>query len=192
MSSKRILLMVEISMMAALAYAFSWIQFSGFWPQGGSVSLVMVPILVLAFRRGLVAGLVAGLIVGILKAMLGGYIVHPIQLLLDYPVPYMAIGLAGLFSLRPNRSLKYNISIATLGILLATSIRLLSHYLSGVVWFGEYAPEGMPVHLYSIVYNVSYLVPEIIISLAIVLLLVKSSPQLFQRKAEQPNIPEQL
>jgi thiamine transporter len=145
MDSKKLIVMVEIAMMSALAFVFSLIKFGGFWPQGGSVSLVMIPIIVLAFRRGLIAGLIAGLV-----------------------------------ALRPDRSLRYNISIATIGILIATSFRLLSHYISGIVWFGEYAPEGMPVHLYSFLYNVSYLVPEIIISLTVVLLLVKTRPQMFR------------
>jgi thiamine transporter len=179
-NSRKILLMVEIAMMAALAYVFSLIQFSGLWGQGGSVSLVMIPIMILAFRRGLVAGLIVGLIVGVLKALLGGFIVHPIQLLLDYPLAYAMVGLAGLFALKPTQSNLRKILFATIGVVLAASVRFLSHFVSGVVWFGEYAPEGTPVPLYSFVYNLSYLGPETVISLIVVLFLVKMSPQLFQ------------
>lgn len=182
MNSNKLLVMVEIAIMAALAFVFSMIKFGWLWPQGGSVSLVMIPIFIIAFRRGWLAGVIVGLIVGILKLILGGYVVHPIQLLLDYPVAFAVLGLAGLFMFQQTHSISKKISLVISGIVVASSLRLLSHFTSGVVWFGEYAPEGTPVAIYSFTYNFSYLAPEALISLVIIAALVKISPQLFQAK----------
>jgi thiamine transporter len=180
MNSNKLVVMIEIAIMAALAYVFSMIKFGWLWPQGGSVSLVMIPILIIAFRRGWIAGVIVGLIVGIVKLILGGYVVHPIQLLLDYPVAYAVVGLAGLFIFKQTHSMSKKITLVISGIVVGASLRLLSHFTSGVVWFGEYAPEGTPVAIYSFTYNFSYLAPEALISLVIVAALVKISPQLFQ------------
>lgn len=64
------------------------------WAQGGSVSLVMVPIVLMAFRWGLTAGLTTGLLVGVIQTMFGAYIVHWLQGLLDYGVAFTVVGLA--------------------------------------------------------------------------------------------------
>lgn len=50
--------------------------------------------------------------------------------------------------------------------------RMLSHVLSGVVFFAEYAGDQNP-WLYSIGYNATYLIPELIISIVILLLIWK-------------------
>ncbi|MBO8125825.1 MAG: energy-coupled thiamine transporter ThiT [Firmicutes bacterium] len=121
-------------------------------PQGGSVSLETLPIVILAFAFGPRIGMLSGLLFGILQLMLDAYIVHPVQLLLDYPLPFAAIGLAGLWKERK-----------ALSLALAYFLRFLFHFISGVVFFGEYAPEGSNVLVYSAVYNGSYLIPEAII-----------------------------
>ena len=57
----------------------------------------LVPILWFSLRRGLRTGLEAGTIYGLVNMALGGYIVDPFQALLDYPIAFAALGLAGLF-----------------------------------------------------------------------------------------------
>lgn len=176
MQREQTTIMVETALMAAMAYVLSLVQFGGLWTQGGSISLVMIPIVILAFRRGWKAGITAGLLVGLLKAMLGGYVIHPIQFILDYPVGYAAIGLAGLFSLSKERKILY----AVLGISLAALTRMVAHIISGVVWFGSYAPEGMPVFQYSLWYNLSYLLPELILNSIVIIILVSKRFTLLQ------------
>ncbi len=130
-------------------------------PQGGSVTLAsMVPIFFIAFIYGPNIGVMTGLIFGILNLILGGYVVHPIQVLLDYPVPFMLLGLAGYFPKHMN-----------LGMVIATIMRLLSHVISGFVFFAEYAPEGQNPLLYSIIYNGSFLVVDMIIAIVVMNLL---------------------
>ncbi|EGL83857.1 thiamine transporter YuaJ [Caldalkalibacillus thermarum TA2.A1] len=106
--------------------------------------------------------------------------VHPVQLVLDYPLAFALLGTAGLFALHKAHTPGKMIGLATTGIVLASGLRFLSHFVSGVVWFGAYAPEGMPVAIYSALYNLSYLLPEMIISLLIVIFLIKMRPQLLQ------------
>ncbi|GAA4716075.1 energy-coupled thiamine transporter ThiT [Brevibacillus fulvus] len=177
-SNHRLLVMMEISMMAALAYVLSLVKVFEM-PQGGSVTLVMVPIALIAFRRGILAGVVTGLIVGELNHLIGGYAVHPVQLLLDYPLAFACLGLAGMFGLHNRKNNAARISTIWSGLLVAAAGRLVCHFLSGVIWFGDYAPAGMPVALYSFVYNITYLLPEMIIAGVVMTLILANAPQLF-------------
>ena len=56
-------------------------------------------------------------------------------------------------------------------MLAGSFLRFIIHVVAGVVFFAEYAPEGTPALLYSMGYNASYLVPEAILVLLVVLLL---------------------
>jgi thiamine transporter len=175
----RLLTMLEIAMMAALALVFSEIKVYTM-PQGGSVSLVMVPIALIAVRRGIIPGILTGLIVGLLQLFLGGYVVHPVQLLLDYPIAYAALGLAGIVRIS-NYENKQKRNVAIWGALLAgVLVRFACHFTSGIVWFGEYAPEGMNVAWYSLVYNITYLLPEMLISGIVLAVVLGTAPQLLQ------------
>jgi len=126
-------------------------------PQGGSVTLGgMVPLLLLAYRYGPGVGALGGFVFGCLNIMQDPYIVHPVQVLFDYPLPYMAIGLAGAFRHR-----------LYLGTAIAFLARMACHVISGVVFFASFAPEGQSPLVYSLVFNGTYLVPECIICLII-------------------------
>ena len=126
-------------------------------PQGGSVTLGgMVPLLLLAYRYGPGVGALGGFVFGCLNIMQDPYIVHPVQVLFDYPLPYMAMGLAG--------ALRHRLYLATAIAFLA---RMASHVISGVVFFASFAPEGQSPLVYSLVFNGTYLVPECIICLII-------------------------
>lgn len=142
-------------------------------PQGGSITLAMLPILLLAFRRGKKAGLTAGLLTGCLQLVLGAYILNPFQVILDYLLAYTVLGIAGCNQTRTS----LQISLATL---LATSLRLICHVLAGIIFYGQFAPEGIPVWLYALIYNASFLLPASVITLALLLILYKNQPKLFQ------------
>ena len=80
------------------------------------------------------------------------FILHPLQVLFDYPLPYMAAGLAGLFREK---------------FILATCLtfvgRFLCNFISGVIFFASYAPEGMSPAIYSLTVNAGLLIPECLI-----------------------------
>ncbi|WP_203362580.1 energy-coupled thiamine transporter ThiT [Bacillus sp. REN10] len=177
MDRNKLVTMIEIAVMAGLAQILSLFKFGALWAYGGSISLVMVPIFLMAYRRGLKAGIVTGLIVGLLGLILGGTIVHPIQLALDYPLAYAVLGLAGVMAAASEMNVNRIIS----GLMLGTFLRLACHFISGVVWFGQYAPDGWPVVLYSIAYNASYLIPEMLITALVLVFLYKTSPSFFKQ-----------
>lgn len=146
----------NIGLMLALALILEFIRVYHV-PQGGSVTLgSMVPLILIALRYGTPVGMLAGFVFGILNFFQDPYIVHPLQVLFDYPLPYMVLGLAGLF---PQHKL--------LGTTIAITMRFLCHVISGAVFFASYAPEGMNPYYYSIIYNGSYLIPDLIICLII-------------------------
>jgi thiamine transporter len=152
----------EIVVFVALATVLSYIKIFSL-PEGGSVTAgSMVPILWLALRRGPKVGLFAATVYGLVQ-LTNPFIVHPAQLLLDYPIAFGMLGLAGFFQKRP--FLGVNISI--LG-------RFLAHFISGFIFFSNYAPEGMSPIIYSAVYNGGYLLAELVISVYIIYLLQES------------------
>lgn len=148
--------LTEIVSMVALAGVLEYV--SGFlplqMPEGGRVTLAaMVPIFFVALRRGPRIGVLAGIAFGLVVLVEEPFIYHPIQVLLDYPLAFGALGLAGFF----RRS-------SVLGVAIGIGGRFLCHFTSGLVFFATYAPAGMNPALYSAIYNAWYLVPELIIS----------------------------
>ncbi|OPZ64447.1 MAG: Thiamine transporter ThiT [Firmicutes bacterium ADurb.Bin506] len=122
----------------------------------------MLPILYLAFARGARQGTAAGLVTGILKLVFGGYVVHPIQAVLDYPLGSAVVGLAPIFAVGRGT---LRVITGTLGGFL---LQLGCYVASGVVFFAEYAPEGVSPWIHSITYNAWFVVPELIISAVVV------------------------
>lgn len=123
-------------------------------PQGGRVTAAaMVPIFLVALRRGSRVGVLAGVAYGLVVFVEEPFIFHPVQFLLDYPIAFGVLGLAGFFRRKP-----------LAGVAMGIAGRFVSHFISGIVFFATYAPEGMNPALYSAIYNGSYLVPEFLVS----------------------------
>lgn len=155
---------VMIAMFSAISFILYMIQFIRY-PQGGGITLFsMLPTMLLAILYGKEAGLTGGLIFGLLKLLNGAYVVHPAQFLLDYILSNMALGLAGKFG-REKKSDMFK------GCLFASSLSVLISIISGVVYFGQYAPEGMNIVLYSCIYNISSAGVEGLLSSIILVLL---------------------
>lgn len=133
-------------------------------PQGGSVSAAgMIPLLWFSLRRGLRSGLEASAVYGLVHmALPGSYIVDPVQALLDYPIAFAALGLAGMFRKYP-----------LIGVGVGITGRFLAHFASGVWFFSAYAPAGMNPVIYSAIYNGGYLIVELIISAVVMYIIVK-------------------
>ncbi|HEX5913640.1 MAG TPA: energy-coupled thiamine transporter ThiT [Rubrobacter sp.] len=154
---------------AALAVALSFVL--GFvvlfkMPYGGSVSLEMIPLILLALRQGWKVGVVAGAAYGLLYLAIDPIVVHPVQLIFDYPLAFGALGLAGLF--------KPTVQGAILGATVAVLARFACHFLSGVVFFASVAPEGWNPYLYSAAYNAAYLAPSLGIAIVVTVVLLKA------------------
>ncbi len=139
-------------------------------PQGGEITPgQMIPLIIFSIRYGAGKGFIIGAVYGILDMIFGGYVLHPIQAILDYPLPYGLIGLSGLFSEEFKRTREFGPIIK--GTLIAILLRYITHVLSGVVFFSSFAPEGQGALEYSLIYNASYLAVEYLIAIVILFLL---------------------
>jgi len=158
-------ILAELSVMVAVAAALHYLSrvFLPFLhlPEGGSITAAsMVPILWFALRRGLRWGLEAGAVFGLVDLALpqSYFISNPIEILLDYPIAFGALGLAGAFKKQP-----------IIGVGVGIAGRFVFHFISGIVFFYTYALEiGWNPWLYSAAYNGAYLVPEFFISAVII------------------------
>ncbi|MER1986764.1 MAG: energy-coupled thiamine transporter ThiT [Solibacillus sp.] len=184
MDKKRLLMLVEIAIFASIGLVLDQISFK-LWAQGGSISLVMVPIILMAIRWGLTAGLTTGLLIGVMQMMFGAFIVHWLQAMLDYGLAFTVVGLAAIVRgplLRATKILqKTTMAIyIVIGTLLGGALRFICHLLAGVVFFKEYAGNDN-VWAYSIIYNGSFMLPATILTAVITVLLFTASPRLLQR-----------
>ena len=158
MRNERLRIMVEIALAVALAAVLNMLKI---WrmPNAGTVSFVMLPIIVIALRRGLLVGLITGALYGFVDFFVDPFPpVHWIQPFLDYPVAYAMVGIAGLLSpWWKKATTRGSLASATLAIVSACGVagilRYIAHVISGAVFFGEYAPAGQPVLVYSALYN---------------------------------------
>jgi thiamine transporter len=159
-------MLVEAGILIALAQILSYIKVYEA-PFGGSVTAgSMVPIIIYALRWGTGPGLLAGTVYGLLQFGLGQtYSLNIWSILLDYIVAFGLLGLAGL----AGKTFVGNM----IGTLTGIFARFVSHVIAGVTIWVAYAPEGTNPWVYSIAYNGSYLLPEFIISIIIIMLLRK-------------------
>ena len=163
----RVRIITETIVMVALAGALYLIKIFTL-PQGGSVTLgSMVPIFLLALRRGPRIGIIGGVAFGLVALVEDVYagvevIFYPAQVILDYPLAFGLLGLAGFFQ-----------KIPILGVGVGIAGRFCSHFVSGVLFFASYAPAGVSPFIYSAVYNGGFLIPEFVITVALMIALVR-------------------
>ncbi|KHE71472.1 energy-coupled thiamine transporter ThiT, partial [Halobacillus sp. BBL2006] len=69
----------------------------------------------------------------------------------------------------------------TIGCFIGSLLRFFGHFVAGIVFYGQFAPKGQPVWLYSLVYNGGYMLPAFILSAIIVSLLFLQRPKLLIR-----------
>ena len=152
----------------ALAFALSYVKLFSM-PMGGSVTLCsMLPLMFYSYRFGLPKGLLAGLAYGFLQLMQKPEVVHWAQLVLDYPLAFMLIGLAGITAKREDVA-SGALWRLPLGVLIGGLARMACHIISGAVYFAAYAPEGMNAWWYSLLYNGGYLGVDTLICMLVAL-----------------------
>lgn len=172
-------------------------------PYGGSVTFFsMLPLLMVGYMFGVKWGLFSGLVYGILQCVLGELTSTPFAsqsalnvvfiILLDYLVAFAVLGLSGTFKGKIKNTA---VSFAT-GSVVAMLARFVSHFVSGVLFFGTWAEwyftqEGFPAWgqkildtfgglklsmVYSLIYQASYMIPEIIITAVVGVIVVSVKP----------------
>lgn len=187
MKNQRVLLLVEIAIFAALGYVLDMIGFG--MPQGGTVTFVLVPVILIALRRGIVAGIVTGFLIGLLQVVTGRFYAAPLsfevvilQVAIDYFIAFMVAGFAGLFrsSFLKAYEMKNKTKMATaviLGAFIAAFLRYLAHVLSGILFFGEFAGD-QNVIIYSLIYNSTYMIPVFLLAAFVCVILFLKAPRL--------------
>lgn len=86
------------AMAIALGTVLSNIKLFTF-PTGGSVTLLSMLVICLpGYFFGLGAGLLTGVAYGVLQLLIDPYVLHPMQLVVDYLLAFGALGLSGIFS----------------------------------------------------------------------------------------------
>lgn len=151
----RLRALCEGAIMVALAQALGYLKLYSM-PNGGSVSLIMLPIFIYCARWGFLRGLLASFALGTLQALLDGFAALGWQSILgDYLFAYGVLGLAGLF-----RGKKYGLFYGTL---LGSFARFIVAWIVGATLWAEYMPDqflGMNMGnpwFYSGIYNGIYI-----------------------------------
>ena len=163
--------MVEGAVLTAIAQVLSMVIL---WrlPQGGAVSLGMLPVFLYAARWGVGPGLMSGFVLGVLQFLSSGGLALGWQSILgDYLVAFTVLGVAGVF-----KGWKYGVFFGTVA---GSAARFLVHYVVGATVWKEYMPEsffGMTMTtpwFYSFLYNISYMLLDMILCLLAFALLQK-------------------
>ena len=175
MKNKKLVSLCLGAVCVALSFVLSYLKIpigAGFGGWGGSIDLVMIPLIVYAVCCGLGWGLGAGLVFGILKFFLaGGVAINWQSMLLDYAVAYMFVGFAGLM-----RNKRWSLPI---GALIGCVGRFLIHFLSGVTIYAIVVPTEImgittgSAAIYSVLYNGTYMLPNSILAIVACWLLQK-------------------
>ena len=140
---------------------------------GGSITLAsLAPLLIYAYYFGFAKALVCGLIYGLLQFIQDPYILTPATFTLDYLLAFAAVSVMGLFS-----KCKLNAKTIVLGTTSSIMFRFLMHFISGILYFNHGSIwVNLPADsaaTYSLLYQMVYLIPDLIICLTAMLILHK-------------------
>ena len=191
-TSKTIRTICEIGIFAALGFVFDELQgilSKGIFVNGGSIGFAMIAVLIVAYRRGFIPAFLTGLLMGLLDIATSAYILNPMQLLLDYILPYAVVGIAGL--LKPLFD-KYDGKAERILWLIAGAFvgglaKFLSHYFAGIFFWADPANfawdlNKMNPYLYCAVYNVAFIGPSIILTGALLVIIYLTNPKILTNK----------
>lgn len=144
----------------ALGTVASMIKFADL-PMGGSITLFsMLFVSLIGYWYGPKIGITTALAYGLLQFILQPIFYTLPQVIVDYPLAFGALGLSGLFYRQKNGLL--------LGYIVAVLGRYFFAFLSGMIFFGSYAADyNMSIPIYSLLYNGMYLIPEAVLTVAV-------------------------
>ena len=166
--------LTECALLIAIATVLSFIQFPGPWVNGGSITLCsMLPICIIGYRHGTKWGLLSGLTYGIIQMIFGisglkgitfGTFIAAV--ILDYLFAFTVLGFSGIF----RGMIKNQTTSFAVGAGFAVFLRFICHFISGaLVWDSLLAETGINWAgiLFSLQYNGSYMLPELIITVVV-------------------------
>lgn len=181
MRDKKLSMLIEGAIMIAVAEVLSMLP-TGFGPY--NISIGVIPIILFAFRHGTVKGFLIGFTYGLLKIVLGDIQgVVPLQIAIEYSVPYLSLGLAGLVGDKIRQAAKRGdkaYGYIAMGTIIGCFARYIWHYIAGVVYWGHFAPEGQSPYVYSLIVNGGSMVVTTIATIIVLSLLYANSKRLFR------------
>ena len=171
MKNYKLRALTEGALMVALAQILGYVKLFEL-PNGGSITLNMLPIFIYCARWGFGYGMIASTLLALLQLLLDGAYAWGWQSIIgDYLIAYSVIGIAGLF---------HNQKLGLInGTIAGTLARFLVAWAVGAIVWGEYMPDaffGMTMTspwFYSALYNGSYLFADMILCIIVELLLYK-------------------
>ncbi|EUJ33389.1 proton-coupled thiamine transporter [Listeria floridensis FSL S10-1187] len=186
MANKRLIIWIECAIFAAIAMVLSFIPLD--FGSSFSVSLGMIPMYIVALRRGFFAAGFAGLLWGLLHFLTGkAYILTFNQALIEYILAFAFIAFAGIFSEKVRNSLRSRnlnraIAYAWASMFAGGIARYFWHYVAGVVFWGAYAFKGWSAQVFSIVMNGASGLATVLVSGIVITIILKIKPSLFLPK----------
>lgn len=175
--NKKTRILCEAAIMIALAQILSYIRLYEF-PNGGSIDVAMLPILVFGLRAGVGWGFGAGLIYGLLQYFLGnGIAIDWTSMVVDYLVAYALLGLGAGVGYHFRRG------GAVVSTVVGCVLRFLAHLIVGVYVWGKYMPDvflGLPMQdewFYSLLYNGTFMGIDFVLCMILMLLLMRFAPK---------------
>ena len=132
-------------------------------PAGGSISLYLIPLIICSLNMKFAEGFFLAIVCATLQIIFGGFVLNPIQVILDYYLPLVLIT-----SLPTLVKGNYKYLLVLVGFCIA----LLSYIISGMIFFET-------LFAASFAYNASFFIPTIIISLPVAYLVNKRVERLF-------------
>lgn len=181
--NSKTVIMVEGAMLIALATALSYLKLFEM-PFGGSITLEMIPLVIMGLRRGPKWGCLTGFVHGLLQMIIGfSNVLYCATLLsqigcilLDYLLAFTVLGLAAIAAKPFSKNKKVGYIV---GSVIVCALRFVCSFLSGWILWGSYAPEGMNPAYYSLVYNGAYMLPDTIIVAIVIGILAFTVPKIF-------------
>ncbi len=194
---------VMIAFAIAISAVCSAVPFINLPFGGGFTIASMLPIIIVAYMYGTKWGILTALVYSVMQMLLGFNTVSAFFMpgdsqmvwwraltvvVIDYIIAYTVLGLGGIFrkSFETKKAL-------VLGSVLAISLRYIAHIVSGAIFFGTWAEwfftqDGFPAWgqtildtfsgselalVYSVIYNGTYMIPEIIITAVVACFIVR-------------------
>ncbi len=191
--NKKVLVLCECAIMIALAVIFDLLSktissfFPNPWVNGGGITIAMVPIVFIAYRHGSFWGLLTAFAYSGLQLLTGWYappagtlLSFVLCILLDYVIAFTVLGLSGFFAsfFKKNQLFGYGF-----GAFCVCMLRFVCSFLSGAILWGEYITWGFEnVWAYSFIYNISYMLPNAILTAIILVALCNAfNPKTLKR-----------
>ena len=178
MNRKKVLALCECAIIIALAVILEYLSkfissfFPNPWVNGGGITIAMVPLIFISYRHGFLWGTITAFAYSLLQIVMGWYappattfLSFVLCILLDYVVAFTVLGTAVFFA----KLLKRKIFGYAFGAFTVCMMRFVCSFLSGAILWGEYITWGFEnVWAYSFVYNVSYMLPNAVLSAIII------------------------